>query len=109
MGFRENLKYQLEYANMTVKELSAISGIKKKTIESYLGSQGYNPSVNTAFSIAKALGVSLDYLLTGNTAFNERAFTTLPRDIQEIVHIAERLSAKDREIFLCLARLFRKK
>ena len=94
---------------MTVKELSAISGVKKKTIESYLGSQGYSPSVDTAFSIARALGVSLDYLLTGNIAFNERAFAAFPKDIQQIVLIIERLSAKDREIFLYLARLFKKK
>ena len=36
MGFRENLKSQLEFSGMLIKELAANSGIKTKTIDSYL-------------------------------------------------------------------------
>jgi hypothetical protein len=35
MGFRENLKTELAYADMPVRELAALSGVKKQTIDSY--------------------------------------------------------------------------
>jgi len=105
MGFRENLKSQLEYSGMLVKELAARSGIKKKTIDSYLGTHSYSPSVETAVSIAKVLGVSVEFLVTGEDVLRDRPLSSLQNDIQELVLISERLSHKDRLIILSLARL----
>jgi len=65
MGFRENLKSELDYSGMLIKELANLSGVKKKTIESYLGTHSYMPSADTAVAIAQALGVSVEYLVTG--------------------------------------------
>lgn len=109
MGFRENLKSQLEYSGMFVKELAAVSGVKKKTIESYLGARAYTPSAYAAVSIAKALGVSVEYLVTGNEGHKDRPFSSLPKDIQEIALASERLNAKDRQIILALAHLMKNK
>ena len=109
MGFRENLKSQLEYSGMLVKELAVRSGIKKKTLDSYLGNRGYTPSVEAAISIAKALGVSVEYLVTGTDHKNDRLLSSLPADLQEIVIIAEKLTHKDRYIILNLARLLKTK
>jgi hypothetical protein len=36
MGFRENLKTELEYNDMAVKELAALSGVPKRAIDNYL-------------------------------------------------------------------------
>jgi lambda repressor-like predicted transcriptional regulator len=36
MGFRENLKAELTYSGILVKELAAEAGIKKHTIDNYL-------------------------------------------------------------------------
>jgi transcriptional regulator with XRE-family HTH domain len=109
MGFRENLKSQLDYSGMLVKELAARSGIKKKTIDSYLGTHSYTPSVETAVSIAKALGVSVEFLVTGKDIVKDRPVSSLHNDIQELVLISERLSPKDRFILLNLARLMQGK
>jgi transcriptional regulator with XRE-family HTH domain len=65
MGFRENLKAELTYIDMKVKELAVLSGIKKSTIDSYLRENCYTPSVDAAVAIARALGVSVEYLVTG--------------------------------------------
>jgi transcriptional regulator with XRE-family HTH domain len=108
MGFRENLKSQLEYSDMLVKELAAQSGVKKKTIDSYLGAHGCTPSVENAVSIAKALGVSVEYLVTGTDTVKNRPISSMHSDIQEIILAAERLKPKDRYIILNLARLMRK-
>jgi transcriptional regulator with XRE-family HTH domain len=108
MGFRENLKSQLEYSGMLVKELAVNSGVKKKTIDSYLGTRGYIPSVEAAVNIAKALGVSVEYLVTGEDVIKDRPISSLHDDIQEIVLVSERLNYKDRFIILNLARILQK-
>ena len=105
MGFRENLRSQLEYLGMPVKELAARSGIKKRTIESYLGTRSYKPSAEAAVSIAKALGVTVEYLVTDADGKEESPPSALSSDIQEILFFSKRLSRKDRHILLTLARL----
>jgi len=107
MGFRENLKSQLEYSGMLIKELAASSGVKKKTIESYLGARCYTPSVDAAVSIAKALGVTVEYLVTGTDVGKDRPLSSLNSDVQEIVYVSERLNRKDRHIILTLARMLK--
>jgi transcriptional regulator with XRE-family HTH domain len=47
---------------MTVKELSAHSGVKKATIDSYLNYHRRMPSAEAALRIAKALGVTVEQL-----------------------------------------------
>jgi len=64
MGFKENLKEQLSLTGMYVKELAALSGVKKQTIDSYLNVNSCMPSADAAVAIAKALGVSVEYLVT---------------------------------------------
>ena len=110
MGFKENLKSQLEYSGMLVKELAACSGIKKKTIDSYLSTHGCTPSAEIAVSLAKALGVTVEYLVTGTDNTNvakDRPLSSLHSDVQEIVLVAERLNSRDRHIILNLARLLK--
>ena len=50
---------------MYVKELAALSGVKKQTIDSYLNVHSCMPSADAAVAIARALGVSVEYLVTG--------------------------------------------
>ena len=107
MGFKENLKSQLDYSGMPVKELAARSGVKKKTIDSYLTARSYTPSVETAVRIAKALGVSVEYLVTGKDTIKDIPISSLPRDIQEIVLASEQLNIKDRDVLLHLARFLK--
>ena len=65
MGFRENLKEQLNFTGMYTKELAALSGVKKQTIDSYLKVNSCMPSADAAVAMARALGVSVEYLVTG--------------------------------------------
>jgi transcriptional regulator with XRE-family HTH domain len=68
MGFKENLKSELVYRGMLVKELAALSGVKKYSIDNYLNSRGQKPSAEVAVKIADALGVTVEYLVTGKDA-----------------------------------------
>jgi transcriptional regulator with XRE-family HTH domain len=70
MGFKENLKYELAYKNMMVKELAAKTGISRHTLDNYLSIRGHIPTIDIAVKIAQALGVSVEYLATGEEAPN---------------------------------------
>ncbi|MDE5898167.1 MAG: helix-turn-helix domain-containing protein [Treponemataceae bacterium] len=65
MGFRENLKAELLYQDILVKELAAAAGISKRTLDNYLREKGNIPPADVAVKIAKALNVSVEYLVTG--------------------------------------------
>jgi len=109
MGFKENLRSQLDYSGLLIKELAALSGIKKKTIESYLATNGHTPSVEAAVSIAKALDVSVEYLVSGTNSARDVPLSSLPKDIQDIALESKKLNAKDRYVILNLAKLLAKK
>ncbi|MCR5764994.1 MAG: helix-turn-helix domain-containing protein [Treponema sp.] len=65
MGFRENLKEEMEYQGLTTKELAEKSGVGKRTLDHYLMVNPQEPGVYNAQKIAKALKVSVEYLVTG--------------------------------------------
>lgn len=66
MNFRENLKSELTYQGMLVKELSEKTGISKRTLDNYLRENGSLPLVDSAVKIAQALHVSVEYLVNGD-------------------------------------------
>jgi len=103
------LRSQLEYSGLLVKELAALSGVKKKTLDSYLRINGYMPSVNAAVSIAKALGVSVEYLVTATDSEKDRPLSSLNSVIQEIVLACEQLNGRDRQVILNLAKFMKKR
>jgi transcriptional regulator with XRE-family HTH domain len=74
MGFKENLKPELAYSGMLVKELASISGVNKRTIDNYLNTHNTIPSADAAVRIAGALGVTVEYLivLKPNHSFSRR-------------------------------------
>ena len=65
MGFKENLKAELEYQGLQLKELSAKCGISRNTLGNYLTGHNSIPSADTAVRIARALDVTVEYLVTG--------------------------------------------
>ena len=65
MGFRENLKSELSFQGILVKELASQTGINKRTLDNYLREKGNIPSADIAVKIASALGVSVEFLVTG--------------------------------------------
>lgn len=64
-SFRENLRNELDFQGLTVKELSAKTGIIKGTLDNYLGIRGSIPPADIAVKIADALHVSVEFLVTG--------------------------------------------
>ena len=66
MGFKENLKNELVYKGLMVKELAVKTKINKSTLDNYLRDKNSSPTAENAVKIAQALDVSVEYLVTGN-------------------------------------------
>ena len=64
-SFRENLRDELDFQGLTVKELAARTGIIKGSLDNYLGARASIPPADVAVRIAQALNVSVEYLVTG--------------------------------------------
>jgi transcriptional regulator with XRE-family HTH domain len=54
MGFKENLKSELAYQDMQVKELACLTGISRHTLGNYLSVRERIPTADAAVKIAKA-------------------------------------------------------
>jgi transcriptional regulator with XRE-family HTH domain len=65
MDFAENLRGELDYQGLIVKELAAKSGINIHTLNNYLSGKKTMPPADIAVKIAAALGVTVEYLVTG--------------------------------------------
>jgi transcriptional regulator with XRE-family HTH domain len=100
MGFKENLKSELTYSGILVKELAALSGVNKRTIDNYLNTHNCMPSADAAVRIAGALGVTVEYLITGDEK-RERKPPPLP-DSRAVLKNLEALNKRDRKIVLNL-------
>ncbi|GHV74653.1 hypothetical protein AGMMS49940_19550 [Spirochaetia bacterium] len=105
MGFKENLKSELTYQGMLVKELAALSGVNKYSINGYLNSRSQLPSVEAAVRIARVLGVSVEYLVMGEeyqTKSPQSADTglRLSADSRIIARLAEQMPPEKRKFIL---------
>jgi transcriptional regulator with XRE-family HTH domain len=107
MGFRENLRRELAYSGLLVKELAARSGISKRTLDNYLNTRNYMPSADIAVNIARALGVSVEYLVTGHDSRAKPRFPANP-SIRLVLQILEELDEGGRETLLGVARVLQK-
>jgi len=107
MGFRENLKSELSYKGILVKELAALSGISKHTLDNYLNVREYMPSADAAVKIARALGVSVEYLVTGEE--NRLDKSSMGPEIRSLVHNFKQLNEDDRKMVTGIMQLFKNK
>ncbi len=101
MGFKENLKSELQYTGMTVRELAEKSGVNKQTIDNYLSTHSSMPSAESAVRIAQALGVSVEYLVTGKDAASDSVTRYAP-EVRKIADQAQAMSPYERRLISAL-------
>ncbi|GHU92781.1 transcriptional regulator [Spirochaetia bacterium] len=105
MGFGENLKSELAYRDMLVKELSALSGISRHTLDNYLNVRKNMPTTENAVKIAQVLGVSVEYLVTGQE--KPPGKSPLSPEIVDLVQTVKQLNENDRKMIYGIAQLFK--
>ena len=89
-----------------MKELAAKTGIKKNTIDNYLSVRGRMPAADVAVRIAKVLGISVEYLVTGTEIIENKAPAIYSPEIRRIARIAESLKCTATEIKNCTSFFF---
>ena len=94
MSFKDRLRKEIENRGFLIKEMSAKVGISNSTFLSYIDARGVLPNVETAVKIASALGVSVEYLVTGK----EPIYNSKQIDIQGITHDLIKLTPYQIEI-----------
>ena len=68
--FADRLREEMEYLALTRKEFSIKANIKQRALDMYLGTQGSMPPADIAVRLAKALNVTVEYLVTGEQKDN---------------------------------------
>jgi transcriptional regulator with XRE-family HTH domain len=97
MGFRENLKAELTYSSMLVKELSIAAGVHKRALDTYLCEKASMPPADAAVRIARALGVTVEYLVTGEEP-------AVPKDVRAISRNLPKLNKRDRKVIAMMVK-----
>lgn len=105
MGFKENLKSELQYRDMTVKELANLSGIKKQTLDNYLSTHNSMPSVEIAVKIAQVLQVSVEYLVTGQ---DSRSPVNADRQVKQLAAICQELTDRQKQLLVDISQAIRR-
>ena len=107
MGFRENLKSELAYQDMLVKELSEITGISRYTLDNYLNARERMPTADVAVKIAKALGVSVEYLVMGEN--DQEYSSSFGSDVRVLIQNFKKLDEDDQKMIIAIIQLFKNK
>lgn len=109
MTFRERLREQIEYNGLLDKEVAARAGISKRTLDSYVGAEACMPSAEVAVRLAKALSVSVEYLVTGETtglAADSEMYIinqASKQNVRNLLHHFMKLSTRDQGLLVAFA------
>lgn len=100
------MKNELIYSGLLVKDLAEQAGLKKHTIDNYLSVRGRMPAADAAVKLARALDVSVEYLVTGEeTSHQKHCFSP---EVRLMARLAETLTPKSRKIALSLIESLKK-
>jgi transcriptional regulator with XRE-family HTH domain len=107
-NFRKNLRDELEYQDLTVKELSEKSGVAKGALDCYVGKQASVPPATTAVKIARALGVSVEYLVSDQKTQREEIVIPASPRIRAMLKIFTDLDEESQDIIVGIAQVFKR-
>lgn len=106
MSFKDNLREEISFQGLQIKEIANKTGISNSTFLSYVDARGSLPNVEIAVKIAQALGVSVEYLVTGNETPKDRILTP---EVKKAVALLSNLNSKEIEVILNLLEVLSKK
>ncbi len=101
--FKKTLREELYFQNLTVKELAFKTNLSQRTLEGYLGSRNSMPPADVAVTIAKALNVSVEFLVTGSNCNNNS-----PQDTYErlLINNYRKMNQRDKNLLLEISNNF---
>ena len=103
MAFKDNLREVIDFCGFEQKELAHKANISLRNIENYLRDNASIPSADKAVQIAKALGVTVEYLVTGIDSPIKSSITYLngiDSEIQQLIKSLKNLSKAKQRIII---------
>ena len=97
MSFNENLKEAMFCKNLTTIQLAALTDINSGTISNYLKTKGSMPPADKALKLAKALDVSVDFLVNGFDSKMESSIQQKSPFSIEVFKIAQNMSGLEKD------------
>ena len=88
MAFKDRLREEIEYQGLLVKEISAKAGISNSTFLSYIDARSVLPNVETGIKIAKALGVSVEYLVNGERPQSNPKYAAINDIVRDLYQLS---------------------
>lgn len=99
MGFKENLKDEMEFQDIKPKELSEKTGISVNTLRNYINKHDALPNIDSAVKIAKALNITVEELVEGRKNKSEFQKTEI---VAKFISIFINLTENDRKSVMAL-------
>jgi transcriptional regulator with XRE-family HTH domain len=62
---RDNLKNAISASKLYVKELAAMSGVSKRTIDKWIGAESTEPKVYDLYEVCKVLNITMEWAVDG--------------------------------------------
>ena len=107
MSFKENLKEAMYCKNLTTVQLAALTNINPGTISSYLKTKNSMPPADKALKLAKALDVSVDFLVNGFDSKSESSIQKKSPFPIEVFKIAKELDGLEKEELAIITSMIR--
>ena len=97
MSFNENLKEAMYCKNLTTEQLASLTEINSGTISNYLKTKGSMPPADKALKLAKALDVSVDFLVNGFDSKTESSIQQKSPFSIEVFKIAQKMDGLEKD------------
>ena len=97
MSFNENLKEAMYCKNVTTERLASLTEINSGTISNYLKTKGSMPPADKALKLAKALDVSVDFLVNGFDSKSESSIQQKSPFSIEVFKIAQKMDGLEKD------------
>lgn len=100
-SFSDRVREEIEFMGISQKELAYKANVKKRALDMYLGNRESMPPADVAVRLAKALNVTVEYLVTGENARN-----VPPPGTTTVIKDLEKIPAADRRVLETAIRLY---
>lgn len=104
MGFKENLREEMDFQDIKPKELSEKTGISVNTLRNYINNHNAIPNIISAIKIAQVLNTTVEELVEGrkNKDLNKSDYTG------KFLSLFTQLSENDQKSVIALLEEMRK-
>ena len=99
MSFKENLREAIDFCGIEQKELANKANISLRNIENYLRENASIPSADKAVRIAQVLGVTVEYLVTGENPTIKK-FAGIASEIRQLINALNGLPVNKQRIVI---------